>query len=180
MGEPLKGFGWIVVQCIFAWFATLFIKTMCGLFLAIGYIRSYYKMHAILTNSKPYFEKYINYFKWTVIVVLGILSLSLGINNIVFYWHAFKNDPNDTFNLKRSNDFSKGIYWAVLIVETLIALLFCYTVVKVWIMLSSRRYGFMVKKNVPSMVVKLLFNTLNCLAVFMVMITFNSFLGSLL
>jgi hypothetical protein len=48
--------------------------------------------------------------------------------------------------------------------------------VRVWVMLSSRRFGFLVKKNVPSMVIKLLFNVLNTVAVLTTMFKFTNFL----
>jgi hypothetical protein len=61
--------------------------------------------------------------------------------------------------------------------DIVVALLFCYTVVRVWVMLNSRRYGFIVKKNVPSMLIKIIFNVLNTVAVLITMFKFTNFLN---
>jgi hypothetical protein len=65
-------------------------------------------------------------------------------------------------------------------IDILIALIFSYTVIRVWVMLSSKRYGFLVRKNVPSMLVKLTFNALNITATLLVMTKFTSFLDNFL
>jgi hypothetical protein len=65
-------------------------------------------------------------------------------------------------------------------IDILIGLIFCYTVIRVWVMLSSKRYGFLVRKNVPSMRIKLTFNTLNLTATLLVMVKFTNFLDNFL
>jgi hypothetical protein len=65
-------------------------------------------------------------------------------------------------------------------IDILIGLIFCYTVIRVWVMLSSKRYGFLVRKNVPSMLIKLTFNTLNLTATLLVMVKFTNFLDNFL
>lgn len=137
-------------------------------------------MRTILTHTSPYPEKYINYFKWTIVGCALVLDMSIAIGNGIWYSHAFKNDPDSTFNFGKSDRVSRAIYYAIMTIDILIAILFCYTVVRVWHMLSSKRYGFMVKKNVPSMVTKLVFNVLNLATFIMVMVKFNDFLGGFL
>lgn len=58
-----------------------------------------------------------------------------------------------------------------------IALMFSVAVIKVWRLLSSKRMFF--KKNVASMVFKLVFNALNILDTILVGIKFVSLLGGL-
>jgi hypothetical protein len=65
-------------------------------------------------------------------------------------------------------------------IDILIGLIFCYTVIRVWVMLSSKRYGFLVRKNVPSMLIKLTFNALNLTVTLLVMVKFTNFLDNFL
>jgi hypothetical protein len=85
MGEPLKGLGWAYVNCIFGWFATIFLKLTISLYLCMAYWRSFFKMRAILTNAKPYPVKYLDAFKWLVLAVSFGLCLTLCIMN--FFWY---------------------------------------------------------------------------------------------
>ena len=85
MGEPLSGLPWAMVTCVTGWFATIYIKLLCNLFLAMAYLRSFYKMRAILTNEKPYPAKYIDYGKWFVVISAGLLCTSLMVVDIIWY-----------------------------------------------------------------------------------------------
>jgi hypothetical protein len=148
-------------------------KCMLSLFLAMAYIRSFFKMRTILTGKEPYPEKYLDALKWFFIIIPLALCLTIAISNGIWYYKGFKNTPESNFNFNTNTNVSTNIYYGIMSFDFLIALLFCYTVVRVWIMLSRRRYGFIVKKNIPSMVIKLTFNSLNILANLLVMFRFT-------